>query len=101
MASSTTETTTIVAEQTRPAENTHKEPLVLKGVLDQFKSFDVTPVIGKEFPEVNLKSLLRAENSDELIRDLAITSKFSLVPLLNLSNPHSIPTRRGLLQKTG
>jgi hypothetical protein len=77
MASSTTETTTIIAEQTRPADNNHKAPLKLKGVLDQFKSFDVTPVIGKEFPEVNLKSLLRAENSDELIRDLAITSKLT------------------------
>lgn len=75
MASTTTELTTVVAEQTRPAENIRKEPLQLKGVLDQFKSFDVTPVIGKEFPEVNLKSLLRAENSDELIRDLAITSQ--------------------------
>lgn len=75
MASTITETSTVIAEQTRPAENIHKEPLQLKGVLHQFKSFDVTPVIGKEFPEVNLKSLLRAENSDELIRDLAITSK--------------------------
>lgn len=75
MASSTTETTTVIAEQTKPVDNNYKAPLELKGVLDQFKSFDVTPVIGKEFPEVNLKTLLRAENSDELIRDLAITSK--------------------------
>ena len=49
-------------------------PLQLKGVLDQFKSFDVTPVIGKEFPEAKLAEWLRAPNADELIRDLAITS---------------------------
>ena len=49
-------------------------PLQLKGVLNQFKSFDVTPVIGKEFPEAKLAEWLRAPNSDELIRDLAITS---------------------------
>ena len=49
-------------------------PLQLKGVLNQFKSFDVTPVIGKEFPEAKLAEWLRAPNADELIRDLAITS---------------------------
>jgi hypothetical protein len=51
-----------------------KEPLKLSGALDAYKSFDVTPVIGKEFVDVNLKDLLRAPNSDDLIRDLAITS---------------------------
>ncbi|EEU33690.1 uncharacterized protein NECHADRAFT_98371 [Fusarium vanettenii 77-13-4] len=38
-----------------------------------FESFDVTPVIGREFVGVDLSNLLRAPNSDELIRDLAIT----------------------------
>ncbi|CAK7200432.1 hypothetical protein SEUCBS139899_003127 [Sporothrix eucalyptigena] len=59
----------------RPAlETNHKEPLKLSGALDQFKSFDVTPVIGREFgPEVDLAAWLRAPNSDELLRDLAIT----------------------------
>ena len=64
-------------------ESTHHSsthpPLQLKGALQQFKSFDVTPVIGKEFPEANLAEWLKAPNSDELIRDLAITSPlFSL-----------------------
>lgn len=80
---STTElsTTTVVAEQAKPAEVTHKEPLKLSGALDQYKSFDVTPVIGKEFVEGNLKEWLRATNSDELIRDLAITSQFQIFKL--------------------
>ncbi|KAK4185758.1 putative taurine catabolism dioxygenase [Podospora australis] len=51
----------------------HVEPLTLKGVLDQFESFDVTPVIGREYSKVDLVTLLRAPNSDELLRDLAIT----------------------------
>lgn len=50
-----------------------KAPLKLSGVLNQFKSFDVTPVIGKEFSNVNLADWLRAPNSDELLRDLAVT----------------------------
>lgn len=52
-----------------------EKPLQLKGVLKQFKSFDVTPTIGHEFVDVNLAEWLRAPNSDDLIRDLAITSK--------------------------
>ena len=61
-------------------ESTHhaspSPPLQLKGALNGFKSFDVTPVIGKEFPDAKLAEWLRAPNSDELIRDLAITSPF-------------------------
>jgi hypothetical protein len=53
---------------------THKEPLKLSGALKDIKSFDVTPIIGHEFQDVNLKEWLRAPNSDELLRDLAITS---------------------------
>ncbi|KAB8302846.1 hypothetical protein EYC80_006182 [Monilinia laxa] len=37
------------------------------GVLDQFESFDVTPVIGREFSNVNLVEWLKAPNSDELL----------------------------------
>ncbi len=59
-------------------ESTHhaspSPPLQLKGVLNEFKSFDVTPVIGREFPEAKLAEWLRAPNSNELIKDLAITS---------------------------
>lgn len=54
-------------------ETNHREPLKLKGVLDQFKYFDTTPVIGREYIDVDLAEWIRAPNSDELIRDLAIT----------------------------
>lgn len=51
-----------------------RKPLELTGALDKFESFDVTPIIGREYVEGNLKEWLEAPNSDELIRDLAITS---------------------------
>ncbi|KAI1416224.1 TauD-domain-containing protein [Hypoxylon sp. FL1857] len=54
-------------------ETNHKEPLKLSGALDQFQQFDVTPIIGREFVGVDLAKWLRAPNSDELLRDLAIT----------------------------
>lgn len=66
-------------EQHAPSEapkSQHKDPLVLKGVLDQYKSFDVTPVIGREFPDVKLKDWLDGPNADDLLRDLAITSVY-------------------------
>ncbi|KIX07138.1 uncharacterized protein Z518_05115 [Rhinocladiella mackenziei CBS 650.93] len=50
--------------------NRLKEPLVYSGSLDQYKSFDVTKVIGREFPELQLSDIL---NDDNKIRDLAIT----------------------------
>ncbi len=59
-----------------PQSQYPREPLKLTGILDQYKSFDVTPVIGREFVNVNLKEWLEAPNSDELIRDLAIISMF-------------------------
>ncbi|KIJ40705.1 hypothetical protein M422DRAFT_780643 [Sphaerobolus stellatus SS14] len=50
-----------------------REPLRLSGALEAFKFFDVTPVIGREFEDVDLAEWLRAPSSDELLRDLAIT----------------------------
>ncbi len=53
---------------------TYPQPLELSGALEKFHSFDNTPCIGTEFPDINLVDWLRAPNSDELIRDLAILS---------------------------
>jgi len=57
-----------------------REPLKLSGALDSYESFDVTPIIGREFPTANLTEWLDAPNSDELIRDLAITSECPQAP---------------------
>ncbi len=84
MASSTFETTSEATEKARVEKELgsklvigHKEPLKLSGALDHVKRFDVTPIIGTEFEDVDLATWLRAPNSDELIRDLAITSTLS------------------------
>ncbi|KAF7560160.1 hypothetical protein G7046_g4004 [Stylonectria norvegica] len=50
-----------------------RQPLKLSGALKPYESFDVTPSIGREFPKANISEWLNAPNSDELIRDLAIT----------------------------
>ncbi|OQE31522.1 hypothetical protein PENSTE_c001G04235 [Penicillium steckii] len=76
MASSITETTTPVVpvvEEKLTLKGLERKPLELTGALDAFESFDVTPVIGKEFPNASLKDFLRAPNSDDLLRDLAVT----------------------------
>lgn len=56
----------------------HREPLKLSGALDKYEHFDVTPIIGREFVDVDLAEFLSAPNSDELLRDLAITGLFHL-----------------------
>lgn len=64
----------------RPAAkdgNTYPAPLKLTGALDKFSFEDSTPAIGREFHNVNIvDDLLNAENADELIRDVAITSNY-------------------------
>ena len=80
-----TETATPVVEDIKSAASSrHKEPLKPSGALDKYESFDVTPVIGREFRGANLKEWLEAPNSDELIRELATTSEQCSLDLLVL-----------------
>jgi hypothetical protein len=67
-----------------PVENAHAaESLHLTGVLENFDYEDVTPIIGREFPTLNVvDDLINAQNSDELLRELAITSMY-LVSLVD------------------
>ncbi|CAI9636665.1 unnamed protein product [Alternaria burnsii] len=73
MATSTSTATFTKSNDPTAQHGYPREPLKSKGVLNAYKSFEVTPVIGREFVDVSLKEWLRAPNSDELIRDLAIT----------------------------
>jgi hypothetical protein len=54
------------------------QPLKYSGSLDQYKHFDITPVIGEEFPELQLSEILSDDNK---IRDLAILGKSPIRPL--------------------
>ena len=78
-----------------------REPMKLKGVLDGYEHFDVTPAIGREYPHASLKDWLRSPDSDDLIRDLAITS---VCPksrgLLSKLIVHSLSARSLLFQST-
>lgn len=75
---STTTTTTAQPAITLQAEDPVKqypEPLLPSGALDKFTFEESTPVIGREYVDVNLvNDIINAENADDLIRDLAITS---------------------------
>ncbi|KAI1839840.1 hypothetical protein JX266_013956 [Neoarthrinium moseri] len=52
----------------------YPEPLRLSGALDKFAFEETTPVIGREYPDVNIvDNLLNGDNADDLLRDLAIT----------------------------
>jgi len=53
---------------------TEKPWLKNTGALDSYDNFDVTPVIGREYPTANLVEWLEAPNADELIKELALTS---------------------------
>lgn len=66
--------------------NTHaSEPFKPTGALDRFGFEDVTPIIGREFSSLNIvDDLLNAENADDLLRELAITS----ILILLVSNDH-------------
>lgn len=80
-------------------------PLKPSGALDKFTFEETTPIIGREYPTVNIvDDLLNAPNSDELVRDLAITSTSpNLTPTVStpsLTMADSLPTRRRLLPRS-
>lgn len=56
-----------------------KGPLQASGVLDHFEHTDLTPVIGREYPTLNVVELMESPNADELIRELAYTSNVPTV----------------------
>ena len=75
-----------------------KEPLKYSGSLDQYRSFDVTKVIGREFPDVQLTSIL---HDDTKIRDLAILGMFeSTLPILAELTIHSVSAWCGFLPQS-
>jgi hypothetical protein len=48
------------------------EPLVYSGSLYQYPHEDLTPVIGRQYTNLQAVDLLRSSESDRLIRDLAV-----------------------------
>lgn len=50
----------------------YKEPLKVSGALPS-NFFEVTSIIGREYPDVQISELMSSPRRDEYIRDLAIT----------------------------
>jgi hypothetical protein len=81
MAPSATEVESQTAIPIHPGKAAAAKPWVKStGVLNQYENFDVTPIIGREFPQANLVEWLQAPNSDELLRELALTSVSNPTP---------------------
>ena len=49
------------------------EPLQSTGALDKYTFFEVTPCVGRQYTNLTIRELLQAPNSDELIREFAVT----------------------------
>ena len=62
--------TTLRLKNGNSVEGLLRTPLKYSGTLDQYQSFDVTSVIGREFPTAQLSEILK---DDAKVRDLAIT----------------------------
>lgn len=57
-------------------QSAYPEPVQPSGALKDFSYEDTTPVIGREFLNVNIvDDILNAPNADERLRDLAYTSE--------------------------
>lgn len=71
--------TTALPTRSHPSITSNQEHnstgLKPSGNLDKFTFEEATPVIGREYPTINIvDDLLNAPNADELVRDLAIAS---------------------------
>ncbi|KAF7192442.1 Alpha-ketoglutarate-dependent taurine dioxygenase, partial [Pseudocercospora fuligena] len=57
--------------QAKEGLETKARPIKPTGALNHIEQFDLTPVIGREFPTANLVDILNAPNADELLSELA------------------------------
>lgn len=78
-----------------------KVPLTYSGSLDGYRFFDLTPNIGREFPDVNLRDWICAPNSDELLRDLAITVSRRNVVFFRAQDDMTAELQKELAQRLG
>ncbi|OKL62723.1 hypothetical protein UA08_01897 [Talaromyces atroroseus] len=104
MAPSIAETLPIhsLAKERKDEPSSYPEPLKLSGALNHFAFEETTPVIGREFLHVNIvDDLLRASNSDELVRDLAITISQRGVVFFRAQDNLTDDLQKELVQRLG
>ncbi|RAK74613.1 TauD/TfdA dioxygenase family protein [Aspergillus fijiensis CBS 313.89] len=84
------------------AERQYPKPLKVSGALDKYEYEETTPVIGREYPTVNIvDDLLNAPNADELVRDLAITISQRGVVFFQAQDNLTDALQKHLVQRLG
>ncbi|KAL4898551.1 hypothetical protein BDV59DRAFT_190263 [Aspergillus ambiguus] len=76
-------------------------PLQLRGFLQKYKSFNITPLIGTEFIDANVAEWMKAPNSDDLLRDLATTVSRRGVVFFRAQNMMTDHLQKQLAQRLG
>ncbi|KAH8594601.1 hypothetical protein B0O99DRAFT_624283 [Bisporella sp. PMI_857] len=71
------------------------------GVLDKYEHFEVTPVIGREYKDVDLVSWLQADNSEELLRELALIISQRGVVFFRAQDNLTADLQKELVQRIG
>ncbi|KAH7153606.1 hypothetical protein EDB81DRAFT_932252 [Dactylonectria macrodidyma] len=100
--STTTTTQSETVLRTKAESNQHPALLSPSGALDKFKHDELTPVIGREYVNVNLvDDVINAKNSDELIRDLAITISQRGVVFFRAQDNLTDDIQKALVQRLG
>lgn len=69
------------AERPPVSVNTLKEPMTSNGSLNDYEQIQLAPILGTEFPKANLVDMMNAPNSDEMLAELAYTSKHPSQPI--------------------
>ncbi|KAF2475221.1 taurine catabolism dioxygenase [Lindgomyces ingoldianus] len=101
MAPGVIETSTETQTEVAPKTLKVSKPLQPSGALERYESFDVTPVIGTEYPTLKVTELLDAPNADELLRDLAIKISQRGVVFLRAQNDLTNELQKALIQRLG
>ncbi|KAK5123670.1 hypothetical protein LTR85_002306 [Meristemomyces frigidus] len=76
-------------------------PLKPTGALHKYDSFDLTPVLGREFPEANLVGWLQSPNADELLKELAYTISSRGVVYFRKQDNLTNDLQKALIQRLG
>ncbi|RQM06247.1 hypothetical protein DH86_00001047, partial [Scytalidium sp. 3C] len=86
----------------KPEKREFPKPLSVSGALGQFKHEEITPVIGREYPTLNIvDDILNAKNSDDLLRDLAITISQRGVVFFRAQDNLTDDLQKTLVQRLG
>src|SRR5271170_314577 len=79
-----------------------REPHKYSGSLDSYEYFEVTPCLGREYPNLSIRAMLNAPNSDDMIRDFAIVTSTRLVVFLRTGNEDlTLKEQKTFTQKLG